>query len=386
MATHRVNVTRVREVLPHDNADRLEIAKVYDWDVVVRKGEYKPGDQVFYVPVDSILPQPLEDFLFTPDAKIKLNKHRVRSIKIRGQVSQGMLIRPTELPKELQTFPSIVEVEADMAEYLGITKYEPPAESAPRHMQAKKVTRNNPNFTQYTDIENFKYYDRSIVDREEVYVSEKLHGTSFRAGWFKNEPTTWWKKLLKFFGFLPEWEFCWGSRRVQIQSKYFHKGYYDEDVYTKLARQHNLKEILPKGYAVYGEIVGDGIQKNYTYGCRPGEHKLFIYDVKYNGEYLDYDINLEMAPEKLNGGEYATFLEAVKAFRLEPVPCLYVGPYDREIVDKLRDGDSHIGNQPVREGVVIRTIRERKTSSLGRVILKYISDAYYLRNDNTDFH
>jgi len=412
MSTHSVPITTIREILPHDNANALEIAKVFDWEVVVQKGRYKPGDVVIYVPVDSVLPWDLEQKIFPPESKIKLRKSRIRSIKIRGKISQGLTLDLDEVgdllwvsdknPNEL--------VDTDVAELLGITKYEPPEHEIPNAMKVGKPKKaGNPNFKKYTDIENFKYYDRMFQDYEQVYVSEKLHGTSFRAGWYPMVANTLWKKVKRFFGKLPEWEFCWGSRTIQIQVKGHHggvnipsQGVQFDDVYTKMVKQYNLKERIPVGYAVYGEIVGDGIQKGYTYGCGPKEHKLFVYDVMdtKTGLYLDYFNEAVMCQglTMVSGESQAFTLNAppaepqffpllVAQMGLERVPELYHGPFEREVIDRLRDGDSLVGGQKIREGIVIKPAVE-KTCSIGRKVLKYISDAYYLKNqeDGTDFH
>jgi RNA ligase (TIGR02306 family) len=388
MASFKVPLTRVCEVLPHDNAERLEIVKIYDWLVVTGKGNFNPGDQVVYIPVDSILPPEVEDFLFPMTSKIKLSKHRVRSIKIRGHISQGMVVDPQDFAKLGKSLDAYHD-EDDLAEYLGITKYEPPDCALPQNLQVKKKPKKgNPNFTKYTDIENFKWYDRVFQDGEQCYISEKLHGTSFRAGWYLNEANTIWKKVKKFFGLLPDWEFCWGSRNVQIQCKLYHKGYYNEDVYTKMVRKYDLMNKIPQGYAIYGEIVGDGIQKGYTYGCGPGEHKLYVYDVKYTGvkhpqQYLNYQLNTD--DETLGPDHLPTFKAFIEGIGLTPVPCLYVGPFKRDILEQHRDGDSTIGGQKVREGVVLKSVWEAN-AACGRKCLKVISDAYYLQNDNTDFH
>lgn len=408
MSTFSVPLTTIREILPHGNADKLELAKVYDWTVVVHKGEYLPGESILYVPVDSLLPWDLEQRIFPPESKIKLHKSRIRSIRIRGVMSQGMILSIEDVSDILGLDTvrrmGMYEQNEDYSTHLGITKYEPLEASMPKHMQAKKKRATNPNFKKYSDIENFKYYDRCFEDGETVYVSEKLHGTSFRCGWFKNTPNTLWKKLLNFFGWLPEWEFCWGSRNVQIQNKLYHTGYYDVDVYTKIVKQYDLKNIIPKGYAIFGEIVGDGIQKGYTYGCGPGEHELYVYDVMKDEKYLDYDVTedtvfkLELpvydAIQYVSNGTPAydpyadTFVALTLRMGLPVVPRLYTGAYRRELVDEMRWGDSLIGEQPVREGVVIRSVQEKSTSSLGRKIVKYINDLYYLKNEEsgTDFH
>lgn len=370
MSTFRVEVVEIKEIQQHPNADRLDIVKVFDWNVVTRKGDYNVGDWAIYCPVDSILPHKVEERLFAPGSKIKLSKSRIKSIKIRKAISQGMLIKPESVIDIITS--NNYKVGDDVSGLLGITKYEPPIKSLPQAMQAK-ARKANPNFKKYTDIENYKWYQDLFVQNEEVYISEKLHGTSFRAGWFKTEANTWWKKALKFFGVLPEWEFCWGSRNVQIQDKLFHTGYYDTDVYTKMVKQYDLKKLLPKGFAVYGEIVGDGIQKGYTYGCKNGEHKLYLYDMYFNEQFLDHD----------------AFAHYCQILNLPRVPELFVGNFDKSLIDQYRGGDSTIGGQKVREGIVIKPIFEIQ-SYMGRKVLKCISDEYYLKQaedeDSTEFH
>jgi RNA ligase (TIGR02306 family) len=368
MSTFKVPLTTVREIKVHPNAHSLEIVKIYDFDVIVRKDTYIVGQRVVYIPVDSILPQSLENVIFGADSKIKLNKHRVRQIKIRSVPSQGMIIHPEEILSSNWKG----NLEDDLAPILGITKYEPPVDSVPCQLQLRTAKRHvNPNFAPYTDIENFKYYDRVLQDNEPIYISTKLHGTSFRCGWVTNEANTFWKKVLKFFKVLPEHEFCWGSRRVQIQANKNYQGFYEEDIYSKVVHEHSLITRIPKGYSIYGEIVGDGIQKGYLYGCEPGQHRLFVYDVKFNGEYVDY----------------YTFNKFCIEHGLDVVPLRYIGPYKREILD------SHLTINPLsnepNEGVVVRTLVERKSSSLNRVILKYINPAYYEhqdKQDGTEFH
>lgn len=373
MSTFKVPLTEIRAMHAHPNAERLEIAEVYAWYVVVQKNRYKPGDKVVYVPVDSILSPELEAKLFPEGSKIKLSKSRVKSIKIRGNISQGMLIDPREFA--LDNLP----LETDCASFLGVTKYESPVNEMPRHMfvkTSKKVQ--NANFSKYSDIENLKYYDRIIQDNEMVTISEKLHGSSARFNWVFNEPNTLWKKFLRLIGLLPKWEFCWGSRNVQIQNKPFHQGYYDIDVYTKIMNQYDLRNRIPKGFGLYGEIVGDGIQKNYTYGCGKNEHAFYVYDVRDTRD-----------PDRKNHRwlDHAEMTEFCARHGFQTVPQLYVGPWSMQEALKHRDGDSTIGGQKVREGIVVKPVVERTSPTIGRVILKFISDNYYLNNeDGTEFH
>jgi len=97
MAELKVEVVEIEEVIPHENADRLELAKVYGYYVVVGLGEYKAGDHAVYFPVDSILPDDLRDFIFTGGKITPVS--RIRAAKIRGAVSQGLLVSIDKVEK-----------------------------------------------------------------------------------------------------------------------------------------------------------------------------------------------------------------------------------------------------------------------------------------------
>lgn len=357
MSSFIIEKTKINDILVHPKADRLQIYKVYDWEVVSQKDKYQIGEEVIYLPFNTVLSQEFEEKLFPVGSKITLTKRRVKATSIRGVKSFGMILDPNEFDLEY--------VRAN------VSKYEPPVDEQSAQMKAAKPKRaKNASFKKYTDIENIKYYDRVIADGEMVVVTQKLHGTNFRAGWLPNEANTLWKKLLKLLGVLPSWEFCWGSRNVQIQNKLFHRGYYDEDVYTKIVKQYDLKNRIPKGYVIYGEIVGDKIQKNYMYGCKPGEHKLYVFDVWKDGKYLDWGHFLMAAyPGGTNG--------------IEIVPTFYAGPYDKKHIESLIE-ENPLSNE-TNEGLVIKPIIERESPTIGRVIVKFINPKYYLE-ENTDFH
>ena len=384
MSTHRVEIVRIDEIAPHGNADRLSLAKISGWQVVVSKDSYKSGDWALYVPVDSVLPNSLELRLFPPGSKISLKKGRIRSIKIRGQMSQGMLISLNDVELELaanwdgkQPIPNFV-LGLDLAERLNITKYEPPEPdfAGPALPRGKKASKNqvNPNFKKYTDIENIKWYTDIFKEGEAVYISEKLHGTSARYGYvprhyegFLAPARAAAMNFLAKWGIVKAQQFVYGSRNCQLQTG-SNKSWYSEDVYAKILKQENILARLEPGECIYGEIVGHSIQKGYTYGCGEGEHKFYVYDVMVDGKFLDYP----------------AFARWCSKRNFEPVPKLYVGPWSTEVHMRHRDGDSTIGGQKVREGVVIKSVVDQD-SICGRKVLKSISDAYYLE-DNSDYH
>jgi len=370
VSTFKVPVTTIQDILPHPNADRLSVAKIYDWMVVIQKDLYKVGQPIIYIPVDSILPVDLEEKLFPPDSKIKLTKSRVKSIKIRGAISQGMIV---DLHHTGLVIDKNCKLEEDVSSILQVKKYEPAKESLPSKLNVKKSKKqSNRYFCKYTDIENIKWYNNLFTENEPVVMTTKLHGTNARYGWVPFDANTLYRKILKFFGFLPKWQFVWGSHNVQIHDKSEHKGFYEEDVYSKIFRQYNLDAKIPEGYVVYGEIVGDGIQKNFNYGCARGEYKLYIFDIMFVDEdgthkYLDH----------------WDFIDMAERMELPVVPIVYVGPFNINQANILV-GQNPLSNE-TNEGLVIKSINE-KISPIGRKIVKMINPDYYLLKNGTEFH
>lgn len=242
-----------------------------------------------------------------------------------------------------------------------------------------KKKRNNPNFKKYGGIENFKNYNDLFTVGEPVIVSEKVHGTSYRAGLVKYHKYHWWEHiydLLRYIPFLskyslPEYEKVYGSNNVQLQKSFFYRGYYSEkgNVYKQTTEQYDVFNKLKPGEVIYGEIYGHGIQKNYHYGCKDGEIKLALFDVKIDGEFLSQRDAIAWAKER--GFDF--------------VPVLYEGPFIYDDIKALTVGDSVLcPQQKIIEGVVIKSKEETKCY-MGRKVLKLISDQYLLK-DNSDYH
>jgi len=367
-------VERIKEISPHPNADRLELAKVRGWHCVVLKGMYQPGDLCVYIPIDSVLPQSLEELLFG-DAKVKLSKGRIKTIKLRGAISQGLVANLDTIRKYLGWKKDLTEGD-DLTDALGIKKYEPPA---PNFQQFKGMSSTkkqaNPYFGKYTDLQNIKNYDELFKPNDVVVATEKIHGTNFRAGWVPFYADTLFKKVKKFLGLAPKFEFVYGSHNVQLQGEH-QQTFYDSNVYYKTVKQYDLKNKIPHGMVIYGEIYGDGIQGGYNYGLRQ-ETRMVIFDVKtfmdsnsQNGHYMDYD----------------DVVYFCKARVLPTAPLLFKGEFKDLNVDKLYQGPSLLcANQLVKEGVVVGSLKEEDTYA-GRKKLKCINPEYLLGKNNTDFH
>lgn len=372
--TFKVPYTVIVSIDPHPHADRLEIAWVYGFQVIVQKGVYKPGDKIIYVPIDSILPVDLEEKIFPPSSKIKLVHHRVRQIRIRGTASQGMIIGKQELDGWTNLGASCYKEEADLKDYLGITKYEPPAKgiqiaSGKRSRNKKK---DHPLFHRYNGVDNIKWFPNFFKEGEEVVIECKLHGTNARIGRLPFVARTLWQRVKKFFCLTPKWERVYGSNNVEISSKWIHNGFYDNDYYGKAADEHYHK--IPENHVVYGEIIGPGIQKNYSYGLT--EPRFVLFDVK---RFNEDGSHVWLTPD-----EVENFAEI---YNFEMVPILYKGPFSKEKAYELSKGPSvYSPSQPVREGCVIKS-RFNYTDERGnKRALKMINESYLDDTSNSDDH
>ena len=367
MAELRVEIVKIKEINVHPNADRLELATIKGWPIVVQKGMYNSGDEVIFIPIDSILPSELEEKIFPPGSKIKLTKHRVRSIKIRKALSQGMIIPLWYISDNVISY----KVGDDVKDILGITKYEPPVRAqAILTGNARSKKRNNPHFNKYSDLQHYKNYPELFKECDQIAITEKCHGTSFRAGYAPFDANRWWKKFLQFIKLAPKYEWVYGSRNVQFQNKIRKKIFYSTNVYAECVETYGLKDKLKPNEIIYGEIYGHGIQKNYTYGCKNNEHKFIAYDVKIDGQWLDYNAFLSFCHQR----------------RIPYAPHLYSGCYNKDELSQYMAGPSELSkDQKVKEGIVIRSTKEQQTYA-GRAVLKYINDEYLLMKGQSDLH
>jgi RNA ligase (TIGR02306 family) len=377
----KVPVTFIVDVRPHENAHSLDVATVYGFQVIVPRGVYKKHDAIVYAPVDSILSEKVEALVFAPDSKVKLDRGRVRQIKLRGLASQGLVIDPSlvmpliaEYAKSKGQKEITIQPEQDLAEILGITKYEPGPKGLPSQPGIKRnKPKENPLFHKYNGVTALKW-DPNYFSGEDVVVQCKLHGTNARYSYLPTATNTLWKKILKVFRILPKYEFCYGSNNVQLTHKpYSH--YYAENVYAKMIKQEQINEKLQPGETIYGEIIGPGIQKNYHYGIPEGKHRFVLFDVKkYDGEKSYF----------LSPDEVRTFaLE--RGFEL--VPELYRGPYDISVIALLAKGPSvYAPSQPIREGIVIKSLNNYNDESGGKRARKLINEDYLADQSNSDFH
>jgi len=172
MSSLIVKVSKINKVVPHSNPEvhSLDIVEVEGWQCLVKRGSFKTGDKAVYFPPDTLLSQVVSDELGVTNY---LDKGRIRTIKLKGEMSFGLVVPPRNPNWEVGT---------DVADEYGATKYMPPtpsemlARSGKTSAKYSDMLADHPLFWKYTDLENIKHYPSVIQDGEEVVMTEKCHG------------------------------------------------------------------------------------------------------------------------------------------------------------------------------------------------------------------
>ena len=358
-----VEICKIEKLDVHPNADRLEVALVKGWQCVVQKDIYKVGDKVVYFPIDSVLPELVEAKIFGEDSKIKLKDSRVRTIKLRKVISQGLIV-----PIALFDFKDNIKVGTNVKTELGITKYELPQKGNPMgQSEPAKKRSGNDNFSKYTKINHLSNFPFLFKDKQ-VIVHEKIHGTNFRCGYVTKTPKNWWEHIKVFFS-KSEREFVYGSHNVQLKNGSKASGFYPTNIYWKMVEKYELRKVARElseatgeDVIIYGEVYGHGIQKGYDYGLKDSQ-KLAVFDIKVGGTYVN-----------------AYRLTSYCACRnLPTAPFMFEGAFDEGVIKVLASGYSTLNSkQKVIEGVVVRSIGRN------RDVAKFINPEYLLK-DNSEW-
>lgn len=362
-----VNVVRIDQVIPHPNADKLEIVRVGGWQIVSGKGNYAVGTTAVHVPPDAMVPKELADAWGVTQYlswRSNATKGRVKAVKLRQAPSYGFLA-----PND-----GNAEVGSNLAEALGIEKYEEPI---PIGMQAGQMARNHPLFHTYTDIQNLRNYPDKLNYNEPLIVTEKIHGTNSRVGWVceTNPNNVYDVKIEKVIGTHRT------QRKIEDPGVYglpFERyGEALEKIFDWILQSEGHPGIEePMGIQsliFFGEIYGKGVQ-DLAYGAEQKDWRLF--DIALNGEYLPWN-TLEYFNEQ---------------FGIPLVPRMKPAVYGFEELCELAEGDSILSPGQIKEGIVVRPMIEG-TWGRGdldpnprRTIFKIISSDYLTRKGGTEHH
>jgi RNA ligase (TIGR02306 family) len=349
-STHRVEVVPV-VLEPHPNADTLSIVRVFGYQVCVRTADWEGVGVGAYIVPDSVVPVDRDEFKFLEDPKKPGQPVRVRVRKMRGVISYGLLIKA----------PSCgCSVGDDIAELLGVTRYEAPVKLSTGGFGGSMPTEREPEVEAVVyDVEAFQRYAQTcFVQGEPVYVSEKVDGANAR--------------------------FCFYEGQMFVGSrKNWYKPHDSLAWYVALSRHPEIEACCRSmpGAVLYGEIFGwvQGLR----YGRKPGEVDFVAFDVR------RFDLG--------RGGKWMPIQEfhpLMAQFGIAVAPPLpYAAkmsgytlsiPYDFDKLMALAEGPSLIpGAKHYREGIVVKPITERWSQGVGRVQLKIVS-AMYLENDGKE--
>lgn len=329
-------IRRISAVESIPNADSICTYGIDGWKVVDTIGKYNVGDLVVFCEIDSFIPNSIAPFLTAPDRFPKeylgIKGEKLRSKKLKGALSQGLLLPLSCIPQNDLEWTDPIGV--DVSELLGIVKYDPPLPA----QLAGQAKGNFPSLVPKTSQERIqninleKYYG-------EYEVTEKLEGSS----------------CTFFLDLEGNFEVC--SRNLSLKED-------ENNSFWKAAHMYNVKEKMLEnnllGYAIQGELVGEGIQGN-IYNIKGVDFYVYdIYDVK-EGEYL----------EALARRSIATQLN------LKHVPVIdlvkYVGDVSKDELLSYAEGKSQLNPKQEREGCVYKNLMDTTKS------FKCISDRYLLK-------
>lgn len=329
MSTHSVNIIEIEEVRPHANAERLEIVPIGGWQAVVRKGEFKPGDEAIYIQPDYVVPTTRPEFAFL--AKEGRDTHRLKAVRLRGALSFGLLI---PVPEQLRGYGRGTNV----MEELGIERYAPPVKQFKGGSDGHELPEADwpqvyaPKF----DVESIQNFMDVLAPNEAVIVTEKVHGSNARILWhrdklFVGSRTRWLK---------PEAPHIW-ARALTPEIRAWCEANPDT--------------------TLFGEIYGP------------------VQSLKYGLEEPKF-----VAFAALKADQWMNLLELFASLDLAGVPhapVLHHGSFHFETIAPLAERDSRLGPAGhLMEGVVISPVQERLHPEIGRVALKHISARYWESN------
>lgn len=337
MSRKLASVVRVDALDPIPGADQIEVASVLGWKCVVKKDTFRVGDLGVYMEIDSVPPdEERYAFLWSKTERLpRPRNYRIRTVRLRGQVSQGLLLPISDVVDE-NSGPVALEVGKDLTDVLGVAKWEPPSVDV-GGSQARGG------------------FPIGVPKTDEVRIQAQPELLQALAG-------CPWEATVKLDGTsatfaMVDGEFHACSRNLSVRE--------GDNIYWRMARRYRLPELLAlaPNLAIQGEICGPAIQKN-RLGL--GEHDLFVFDMWDYGrwEYLSSSAVRELC----------------HLFGLRVVPLAAVGTaFNLGIEDLLRAADGkYEGTDNDREGIVVRSSLEGCVRPDLRVSFKVVSNRFLL--------
>jgi len=329
-------IQQIKRLEPIPEADAIEKAQILGWQLVVKKGEFKEGDLCVYCEIDSLMPdKPEFEFL-------KPRGMRIRTVRLRGQISQGIAFPLSILPPDFS-----YDIGTDCTQVLGIIKYEPPIPACLSGVVKGKF----PSFIPKTDETRVQVLQK-VLDKyngEQCYITEKLDGSS----------ATY---------YLKDGEFGVCSRNLDLLED-------ANNSFWKVVRQLNIEEKLKSlnmNIALQGELVGEGIQDN---KLKLKGQTVFFFNA-FNIDALQYL-------------DFSAFKNLIDTLELKTVPIIDECACLNNSIDVLVSAatrKSLINPNVWAEGIVVRPLKEKidlllsnENFNNGRVTFKVINPEFLLK-------
>lgn len=362
LATIRV----VDKLIPIEGADAIMLAKIDGWQCVVKKEEFKEGDRCVYFEIDSLIPmspyvEHLRERSFKRLPHLNAEGIRVKTIKLRGQISQGLALPLSMLPTPKDnggnSYPAelfYTEIGQDVTDILGVVKYELPIPSE----LSGRARGNFPGFLFKTAQERcqnlgYKIFTENKESRYEETM--KLDGTSFTA--YVRDGV------------------------AGVCSRVWDLDLSDPDNadngYVKLFIESGLRDVMlsfGKNFAIQGELMGPGVMPGLKNRENLKAPKLFIFDV------FDIDTGSYLAPDHRTEIVTALWVNGVKKDMVDHVPILNTNVTLAELginnLDELiKSADGPSIYHAVREGKVYKRMD-------GQFSFKVISNKFLLKEED----
>ena len=285
-------IRKISDIQPIPDADAIQVATVDGWKVVVKRGEFQVGDLAVYLEIDSWVPHELAPFLSKGQEPREYNGvkgERLRTIKLRGQVSQGLLLKAQDIPVMTWAlyFPETWIDGADLTEDLRIQKWEAPI---PAQLQGQAKGTFPTSFIPKTDQERIQNCFGSIQKRDGLFLTEKFWNEELQELQERDvvlpddfkKPT--YEVTLKLDGssmtiFRWEGELRVCSRNLELTIDEENA----DNTFVKMTLE--IGDKIPEGLAFQGEVWGESIQGNKE-GIKGQRFSVFdIFDIQKH-EYL----------------------------------------------------------------------------------------------------
>lgn len=384
-STHKCEVVPV-VLEPHPNADTLSVAKVWGYDCVVKTEQWENIKLAIYIPPDNLCNTDRSEFKFLASNTKKLigingrqSYCRIKAKRIRGVVSFGLLV-----PLDTNDTSLIGE---DFADKLGVIHYEPEIHTTHQHkkqngllgLNGDEIESSPTSIVYKYDVDSLRRYKSILEEDEVVVVTEKLDGENARFVYENGK---------MFVGSRGQWKREFPTAPVledvvnQVILSGKKKGLMDKEISAAVAAvTERINKWRPSqskwwqvyrryeqsigtfckenpGYVLYGEIYSHVNRLKYDWD---GAIKFAAFDILGpDGQYLDYD----------------KFLGLCVQYSIPTAPVLYDNcKYNFEKICGLASGKSHVGDC-IREGIVIRSLKEKIVPRVGRCVFKVVSPEF----------